>query len=179
MSSTIRVGAALLGWLVMPVVYAQSGPVQIRVELKTDKEYKYKSDELTRRRAIRQLEVIVKNLGAKPLERAVVKYYLFARDVDLDLIDAVGMGEETVDIGAMRATTVRSKPVSVTHRVQDDAGGKFVGHAVQVFQGETVIGALYEPKDMQVKFDKAIADAPNSVSRWEAVEKKLWKGKKK
>jgi hypothetical protein len=183
MSSTIAARAMLLSFLMVRVVQAQSGPLTIHVEVKTDVEHKYKKIRGERKyvQAIytRRLEVTVKNLGPKKLAQVAVKQYLFVRDVGMNTIEVVGMGEGPVDLPAMRSVVTVGKPAQVTHRVQDDAGGKFVGYAVQVWQGPTLLGDLCEPKDMRAKFEKAIADAPNSVERWAAVEKKLHKGKKK
>ncbi len=183
MSSTNIGRVVLLAVLMGPAARAQLRSVEIRAETRTENVITYKRVGKVKRIAqsqyTRRLEVTVRNLGSKKLEQVVVKYYLFVRDVAMDVVEVAGMGQTTLAVPPMREVSFVTEPVEVTHRVEDDAGGRFVGQVVQVWQGQTVLGELREPKDMHAQFAKAIPQAAATVSRWQAIEKKLHRGKKK
>jgi hypothetical protein len=119
----------------------------------------------------RQLEIKLANRRPGNLDDVTVRYFLFAKSVEDKEIILLRTGRRRVSLAPLQTETVKTEMVTTSHTDQyskksqgkvvfvPPTGQKFAGYAVQVWQGDRLVGELYEPPEMKASVATASVQA--------------------
>jgi hypothetical protein len=178
-SSVLPLAAMVAGFfLASPAIHAETSAISIRVEASSKSE-PGKPD----RYVITQnhsLKVYVTN-SSKDVVDVKAKYIFFGRDLKDHKIDKINEGEKEAQVKPLATETVEIPAVTSTYTEEhfemaaggaggkgggknakpgkkvEASGSRFVGYAVQVYQGEKLVAETYEPASMKDEVSKAAA----------------------
>jgi hypothetical protein len=145
--------------LLLPLAASSAvSPVSVRVE-QISKTETGKND----RTQHRSLKIILNNGSTEEKPNLVVKYWIFGKAVTGGDVVVLDKGERPGSVKAHASAIVETSAVTA-HSVEahtekkkkvEASGEKIVGYAVQVFDGETMLGEAYEPLSLKEQIAKA------------------------
>ena len=170
MNRTLRIGtlaAAAVAWSVSgSTARAQGKPVMIAVNVANEspKKAAAKTDAKPAEGEMiqmKKLEISVTNVSPQDFPALTVKYYLFAKGAGDKEPSVAKSGDEPIKLAPMAKAKVVSPVVTFSYtgqHVQKSGksnipipakGDKYAGYAVQVMNGDVVLGEVCDPADLK------------------------------
>ncbi len=123
-------------------------------------------------KSARFLAIAVRDGGGHARNGLVVRHYIFATDMAQNETVIVAKGEDTVTLPALGTVEIETKPVRLSYSPEhsvaskkkstqvDDAGLKYLGYAVQVFEAAELVGESYDPLALKSQINTANFEKP-------------------
>jgi hypothetical protein len=131
------------------------------IRVRTEQSNKLEANKFTKS-ASRSLRIYVSNASKETVDLKV-KYFLFGRDAKSHDVVTVEQGEKPVQVKGL-ATEMIETPTAKATAIDEHldktkkieaSGIKFVGHAVQVFSGDSIVAEYYDPSTVKEQVGKA------------------------
>jgi hypothetical protein len=157
------------------LVHADSSGITVHVEQSNKTEPK-QGDRFTATQS-HSLKLTVSNTSGDPANLKA-KYTFFGRDLKDHKIVAINDGEATATVSPATTATMEIPPATSTYTEEHleigpkgkagrkiaASGAKFVGYAVQIFEGEKLVAESYDPMSLKDEVGKAGTIPPEAAA---------------
>lgn len=156
-------------------VCADSSGITVHVEQSNKTEPK-QGDRFTATQS-HSLKLTVSNTSPDPAN-IKAKYTYFGRDMKDHSIVSINQGEQAATVNSGTSATVEIPAASSTYSEEhyaigargkagkkiDAVGAKFIGYAVQIFEGEKLVAEDYDPPSLKDEVGKAVGIPPPAAA---------------